>query len=117
MLDLYRADDALIVKDTRPCAVAAEHRLEGLATELYLLCDGARGLPGLLRALAGRADKTEVRETLSGLLTAKLMAEMDGQYLSLAVVRNRAPRSGVPVTHVDLPVLQATDSEPLLHSL
>jgi ribosomal peptide maturation radical SAM protein 1 len=115
VLDLHRAEDRLIVRDTRPCAVAPEHRLEGLAAELYLLCDDARGLPGLLRELAGRADEAEARAALGGLVAAGLMAEMEGQYLSLAVVRDRPPRPGTPVTHVELPVLQATDSQPLLH--
>jgi ribosomal peptide maturation radical SAM protein 1 len=115
VLDLHRMDDVVIVKDTRPCAIEPEHRLDGLAAELYLLCDGARGLPSLLRELAGRADEAQTRDALAGLLAARLLAEMDGQYLSLAVVRDRSPRPGAPVTHVDLPVLQAADPRPLLH--
>jgi ribosomal peptide maturation radical SAM protein 1 len=115
VLDLHRAEDGVIVKDTRPCAVAPEHRIEGLEAELYLLCDDTRGLPGLLRELAGRADEAEVRDSLGRLLAAGLMAEMEGQYLSLAVVRDRPPCPATPVTHVELPVLQAADSRPLLH--
>jgi ribosomal peptide maturation radical SAM protein 1 len=115
VLDMHRADDVVIVKDTRPCAVAPEHRLEGLAAELYLLCDDTRGLPGLRRELDGRADEAEIRDALGGLLAVGLMAEMEGQYLSLAVVRDRLPRPGIETRYVDLPVLQAPDSGPLLH--
>jgi ribosomal peptide maturation radical SAM protein 1 len=115
VLDLHREGDAVIVKDTRPCAIAPEHRLEGLAAELYLLCDNIRGLPGLLRELAARADDPAVRDVLDRLIAAGLMAEMEGQYLSLAVVRDRSARPATSVTHGDLPVLQAADPRQLLH--
>jgi ribosomal peptide maturation radical SAM protein 1 len=115
LLDLHREGDAVIVKDTRPCAVASEHRLEGLAAELYLLCDNIRRMPGLRRELAGRADESELRNALDRLLAARLMVETEGQYLSLAVVRDRSALPATSVTHVHLPVLQAADSRPLLH--
>jgi len=116
-LDLCHSGDALILQDTRACAVAALHRLEGLAAKIYSLTDSARGLPGLCRQLAGEADDAMVRATLEGLLAAKLMVEMDGQYLSLAVSRDRVPRAGLEERHVDFPSEKAPATQPLLHSV
>jgi ribosomal peptide maturation radical SAM protein 1 len=114
-LDLRRGEDVLIVQDTRPCALAPEHRLDGLAAKVTLLTDQVRGLAGLCRELAGEADEPAVRATLDRLCAAKLMVEMDGQYLSLAVVRDRAPRAGFEERHVDLPLETAAATQPLLH--
>jgi ribosomal peptide maturation radical SAM protein 1 len=116
-LDLRQTEDGVIVRDSRPCCLSPEHRLEGLAAELYLLCDGIRGIRGLLREFAGRASETEIRDALGRLVADRLMAEMEDQYLSLAVMRDRPRPPENPVTHADLPVIQATNSEPLLHSI
>jgi ribosomal peptide maturation radical SAM protein 1 len=116
-LELHRSGDALVLEDTRPCAVAGEHRLEGLTAKIYLFTDRVRGLRGLCRELAGEADEQSVRATLERLLAAKLMVEMDGQYLSLAVPRDRAPRAGLEEWYVDVPSQEAAPTQPLLHSL
>jgi ribosomal peptide maturation radical SAM protein 1 len=114
-LDLWRRGDGLIVRDTRPCAVAAEHNLDGLAAEVYLLADSARGFRGLCRELAGGGDEATVRATLEELRAAKLLVEMDGQYLSLAVWRDRAARPAPEEGHGNLSVLEAPAAQPLLH--
>jgi ribosomal peptide maturation radical SAM protein 1 len=116
-LDLRRLGDAVVIEDTRPCAVAPVHRLEGLAARVYLLCDSARGLNGLVRELSGEAGEAAVRDALGALLAAGLMAEMDGHYLSLAVTRDRTPRTGPEERHGELSVEPAPLAEPLLYSL
>jgi hypothetical protein len=92
-LDLRRTATAVLVSDTRPCAVRRAHRLVGLAADIYLLCDTARTIPGLLTEVGGHISESQVRGALKKLRQAKLMIEDDGLYLSLAVWRNRAPRT------------------------
>jgi ribosomal peptide maturation radical SAM protein 1 len=88
-LDAEFAGDEIIVIDTRPIAVAREHRLSKLRARLFSLCDTATNLPGLMRQpdLAGRED--EIRASLESLVSDKLMAHDQGQFLTLAVFRNR----------------------------
>ena len=87
-LDAYWRDDGFDVLDTRPCAVAAEHRLEGLEAELYALCDSATSVDALVR---GCSDHTEddVRRALDSLDAKNLVVAVDRRYLSLAVMRSR----------------------------
>jgi hypothetical protein len=55
---------------------------------------------GVPEQVAGEAARgTEV--LLEGLVAAKVMVEMDGHYLSLAVVRNRAGRKAAVHTAVE----------------
>jgi hypothetical protein len=100
-LDLHRSEGVVVVEDTRVCAVAPVHRLEGLAGEIYMLCDRVQAIAALRMGLPGEADETTVRGVLEGLLNARLMLEMDGEYLSLAVVRDRAPRTQPEERYVD----------------
>ena len=89
-LDLYRAKgSALLVIDTRPCAVQAAHRLEGLAADLITRCDIARSIPSLAKELAGRAGEDVIRETLRALVDAKLVWQDGDRFLSLALFHNR----------------------------
>jgi ribosomal peptide maturation radical SAM protein 1 len=113
-LDLRHSGDALIINDTRACAVAAEHRLEGLAARICLLTDSVRGFSGLCRELSDEANQATIRATLEELRAAKLMVEMDGQYLSLPVPRDRALRPGLEERHVNLPSEKAPATQPLL---
>jgi Tat protein secretion system quality control protein TatD with DNase activity len=64
--------------------------LSGLEARVYVACDTAQTAASLARMLD--ALEAEIRATLEGLVAAKLMAEMDEHYLSLAVMRNRAAR-------------------------
>jgi ribosomal peptide maturation radical SAM protein 1 len=106
-LDLRRSDGVVVLEDTRACAVAPVHRLEGLAAEIYLLCDHAQGIATLRRKVVGGAEPATVEGILEGLLRTKLMVEMGGQYLSLAVLRDRAPRTRPEGRHGDLPLQEA----------
>jgi ribosomal peptide maturation radical SAM protein 1 len=90
-LDCLQADDLVLVADTRPCAVQPRHRLQGLEAAVHQQCDTAQTLASLRRGLGGDPPEWEVRRALDKLRAARLIAEADGQYLSLAVLRNRAP--------------------------
>ena len=94
-LDAWLKEDTILISDDRACAVKSSHELSGSAAAVYLLCDTARSFAGLTRELAGEVDSAEVREALLKLLAAKLMVEMDGHYLSLAVIRNRSAPSKI----------------------
>jgi len=114
-LDAVCEGEDVIIKDTRAVAVAPEHRLEGLAARLYLLCDSAQSPAALRRHLEGDAGAEEIQERLDELVGAKLTAEAHGQYLSLAVLRNRPARDDNGRQHVYGKLQQATPSLPLLH--
>jgi len=89
-LDLRRRAEAVVITDTRPCAVRRVHRLVGLAAEIYLLCDTVKTVPGLLKDLGRHISESQVHRVLRRLQNARLLVEDDRYYLSLAVWRNRA---------------------------
>jgi len=86
-LDAYSAGEMLVIVDTRPCATRRQHVFTGLAARVYFECDSAVKIPGLARRLM--ASEAEVRDPIGRFIDEKLMVEMDGQVLSLAVFRNR----------------------------
>ena len=86
-LDAYAAGRVLVIVDTRPCAVHRRHVFTGLAARVYQECDAAVKAPSLARRL--EAAEADVRRIVDRFLDEKLMAEMEGQVLSLAVFRNR----------------------------
>jgi ribosomal peptide maturation radical SAM protein 1 len=88
-LDLRQTAKAVMISDTRPCAMQPKHRLKGLAAEIYLRCDTAQTVVSLARDLDSEAVESQIREVLKTLQEAKLMIEDDEHYLSLAVWRNR----------------------------
>ncbi|HZR00098.1 MAG TPA: RiPP maturation radical SAM C-methyltransferase [Chloroflexota bacterium] len=95
-----RRAEVVEVVDTRACAVRPRHRLDGLAARVFLTCDVAHSLTGIGRQVPG-ASLGDIGGALEQLRAAKLVAEIEGQYVSLAVFRNRPPRSaaeegGVP---------------------
>jgi ribosomal peptide maturation radical SAM protein 1 len=100
-LDLRRRAEKVLITDTRPCAVRRRHRLAGPAAEIYLLCDTAKTVPGLLKELGGHISESRVRDVLRTLQKARLLVENDGQYLSLAVWRNRANQKSSNVCELD----------------
>ena len=89
-LDAYYEETAVKITDTRGLAGTHEsQQLTGLSAQLFRQCDSAHSLANLQSEFADVASEEEIQQTLRELLNAKLMIEMDGQYLSLAVVRNR----------------------------
>jgi hypothetical protein len=89
-LDLFQAGSVLLINDTRPCAVKRTHVLSGLAAKIYLLCDTSLTSMSLAQRFGGGVSEREVCPLLAEFLAAKLMIELEGHYLSLAVMRNRA---------------------------
>ena len=86
-LDAYGTGDLLVIEDTRPCATGRQHIFTGLAARVYRECDSA-ARPGTLAGRVG-AEEAEIRRVVGRFLEERLMAEMDGQVLSLAVFRDR----------------------------
>jgi ribosomal peptide maturation radical SAM protein 1 len=114
-LDAEGTDDGgLVITDTRPCATSPPHRLTGLAARLYRQCDSAQSVDSLVRLLGGAADAVTVRAALAQLQAAKLMIEMEGQYLSLAVLRNRPAPTTTGGRDDTTNRRQATAAQPLL---
>jgi hypothetical protein len=91
----YRArqDGSWVIRDTRACAVAAEHVIEPLSAAVLAACDGAVKTEALAAALL----KATGREVAAGDLEPVarelgrlgLLLELDGQYLALAVPEDR----------------------------
>ena len=114
-LDAFCNGDAVTIKDTRPAALQSEQELAGLAAQLYLRCDAAQSLANLQREFSDVAEGQEIRRTLEECIAAKLMIEMDGQYLSLAVMRNRSAPKPIEQQNVYSQIQQTPASNPLLH--
>lgn len=86
-LDAYGTRDLLVIEDTRPCGAKGRHVFTGLAACVYREADMAVKAPALARRMD--ANESEIRAAIQRFLEEKLMVEMDGQFLSLAVFRNR----------------------------
>ncbi len=110
-------DGTVYVQDSRDCAVASKHWLDGLSARLLLACDLAQSR----RALDGRFGSeygTEVvGETLTKLLDAKLVVQVDNVFLSLPVIRNRPVETVETERDADRPITTTTNPEPLLRIL
>jgi ribosomal peptide maturation radical SAM protein 1 len=88
-LDLFQTDFIVLITDARPCAVKPTYILSGIEAKLYLACDTAQTPASIVRKLGNSIPESEVCALLHSFRDARLMAEMDGRYLSLAVFRNR----------------------------
>jgi len=75
--------EELRIWDLRPVAVETLTVLTGLERDLYLACDGVRGL-GRLSGETGAA-KEEIEERLAPLLERGLMVRQGDLLLSLAI--------------------------------
>jgi ribosomal peptide maturation radical SAM protein 1 len=85
-----RGDGVLILTDTRLGAAEFQRRMTGIERAGYLFCDTARTLPQVIDHLAtDRAapplTESAVRPMLDGWVAARLMANLDGHYFSLAI--------------------------------
>ena len=88
-LDAYPSPGSIRIFDTRRDGAAREHRFDGLAAELYLLCDAAQTVRALMEApgVCGRASEMQVVALLDYFVEQNLMIRAGQRYLSLAVVR------------------------------
>jgi ribosomal peptide maturation radical SAM protein 1 len=91
-----RPDGVLILTDTRPTSddVATpgfqQRRMTGIERIVYLFCDTARTLREIMEHLAQTSDvpppdETTIARMLETLVNERLMAHLDGRYLSLAL--------------------------------
>jgi ribosomal peptide maturation radical SAM protein 1 len=92
-LDAWWERDGFEIIDTRPVAPQPRLRLVGLPAALYLACDSGQSIANLHAGLARHFSWNDIEDALSMLVAARLMVQLDGQYLSLAVIRQRPATS------------------------
>ena len=108
------ADGSILIQDTRPIARAPEHRLSGATAAVFLRCDVAATWSALLRVPEIAGDEARLRSIIDELKALALLAEHEGQYLTLTVFRDR-PAAVEPVQkHALIPISQTVAAEPLL---
>ena len=78
-------DDVVEVADYRAIARAQHHALAGLEREIFLLCDQAHSGPQILKAFGDRGSEQEVAGALRRMVDDRLILELDGSYLALAL--------------------------------
>lgn len=87
VLSMKVGDREIMVRDTRPIAVAPSFRLDGAQRELYLACDRAEDeikVRGMLRDKG--FGSSDVDAAIQTLLDSKLLVRIDRRLLALAVV-------------------------------
>jgi len=110
-------DGTVQVTDSRECAIAGEHWLAGLSAQMLIYCDLAQSRQALDRRFAPQYGVEAVGETLAKLLNAKLFAQIDNVFLSLPVIRNRAPQTAETNSDADHPMPTTANAQPQLHIL
>jgi len=91
--------DHIQLTDTRGCATQSRHVLAGLAREVYLACDAAPRRARLAKILP-EATEEQLAAVTAKLLADRLVIEMDGRLVALAL-----PASGAAATpdHTQFP--------------
>lgn len=91
--------DHIQLTDTRGCATQSRHVLAGLAREVYLACDAAPRRARLAKILP-EATEEQLAAVTAKLLADRLVIEMDGRLIALAL-----PASGAAATpdHTQFP--------------
>ncbi|MGH6671540.1 MAG: RiPP maturation radical SAM C-methyltransferase [Xanthobacteraceae bacterium] len=80
--------DGMIIRDTRPCAVASRHRLSPVETRVYRACDVANSSAAIVSTLertGAAASASQVDDILGGFAERKLMLAFGHRFLALAV--------------------------------
>jgi magnesium-protoporphyrin IX monomethyl ester (oxidative) cyclase len=88
VLAMTASADAIEILDTRPCAISRRFTLEGLEAEIYAACDPAldtRELRRRFRGDGGAARAAAVDAALATLMARRLLLELHGRCLALAV--------------------------------
>lgn len=88
-LDVFPSPHSVSIVDTRQGCERREYSFNGVAAELYLLCDTAQTVRALMQApsIVDRADEAEVVSILDQFVEQGLMIHTGRLYLSLAVIR------------------------------
>jgi len=87
VLDAEFDAGGVTIRDSRPIATKGEHRLEGLAAQLYALCDGIATVGGLAQATGQSLERVDA--VLAELDRDRLVARQNERVLALAVFRIR----------------------------
>ncbi|APR76765.1 radical SAM/B12 binding domain protein [Minicystis rosea] len=106
-LDSWATESVAIVRDSRPAAVRSTHVLQGTMMRVCLACD--RG--GSVRTIAERLGLGDavVEDALWRLRELRLVVELDGRWVGLAVQRGRGHAVGDTMRSLQrtaLPVLR-----------
>ena len=95
VLSMAVRGEAIDIFDTRPCAVARRHELAGLDALVYMACEPAADCRTVCTRLGERgADAAAVQASLERLAALKLLANLHGKWLALAV-----PGESPPLLH------------------
>lgn len=86
VLSMKVSGKEIIVRDTRPVAIAPSFRLEGAQRELYLACDRAEDETQVREMLRDKGfSSADVDAAIRNLLDNKLLVRIDQRLLALAV--------------------------------
>ncbi len=77
----------VFITDTRSCAVSKQYVLKNNEAKIYLNCDPAVTKENLYNKLEGEIIKTVIDKTIDNLITKKLLLNLSGKYLSLAIIK------------------------------
>lgn len=108
--DAVLRDDGVDLTDTRPCATQPARRLAGAEAQLYVTCDQAQSLASLQQRCGALVPPAEMQAMLDGWVADRIAIEMDGRYLSLAVLRNRPAMAIKRESRVHIPIATAAAS-------
>ena len=109
-------DGGVLIEDTRACARGPRHVLSDCDAEVYLCCDSVQSAGGVVSRLGSRHSASEVKQSLSRLLDARLMLSRGEHHLSLGVLRNR-PTNATTDSELAAYASAPAHSEPLLRLL
>lgn len=86
VLSMKVREKEIIIRDTRPAALAPSFRLKGLQKELYLACDQAEPEEKVCQLLQDKGfSSSDIDAAIQNLLANKLMVRLDQRLLALAV--------------------------------
>jgi ribosomal peptide maturation radical SAM protein 1 len=111
----WLAPDEAIVHDSRPSAADATLHVSGLPARILAACDQARSLSSLVRHLASGEAEADLAPHLREFARRGLVIEMEGLFLTLAVMRNRGTMTLEDARDADVRADAAEAAEPLLH--
>ncbi|PKM76286.1 MAG: hypothetical protein CVU90_13185 [Firmicutes bacterium HGW-Firmicutes-15] len=105
VLSMKVGEKEVIVRDTRPVAVAPSFTLEGAERELYLACDRAENESKVRKMLQERGlASSDVDTAIQTLLSSKLLVRVDQRLLALAIEEpylEYVPRDQDPLGYIN----------------
>jgi ribosomal peptide maturation radical SAM protein 1 len=107
--------DEVVVTDTREGAASPTRRLTGVAARVLAACDTSRGLAGLMRDVGGNEEA--VLSCLREMIDLRLVIEMEGRFLTLAVMDGRSAMTGDHTRDDAIRADPALPAHALLHPL